>query len=203
MVLTRKGFTLVELLIAAAMISVLFVGLGAHLRGGITLWLRSTQTVEGLQRQRVALDRLERDLANAVVYGGALPVLESDGKRMVWATIEPAGREQPARLRIVAYECAERGGVQGLWRGSQTASEALAQAEASPVLLLPQCEALTFRYAYQPAAPSEPLVWEGSWGQTDHLPKLIEITLMRSGRTVSRTVEIPSGVLEPLEPPAP
>ena len=62
------GFTLVELLIAATMMSVLFIGLGSHLRGGIAVWRQTTQRVDALQRERVALDRLERDLANSVIY---------------------------------------------------------------------------------------------------------------------------------------
>src|SRR3989338_7112977 len=62
------GFTLVELLIAATMMSVLFIGLGGHLRGGIEVWRQTTQRVDALQRQRVTLDRLERDLANGIVY---------------------------------------------------------------------------------------------------------------------------------------
>ena len=80
--LTLFGFTLVELLLAATLISILFVGLGAHLRGGIIVWRRTTQTGEQLQRRRVAFTRLERDLANAIryddrgtAYGAALGLL--------------------------------------------------------------------------------------------------------------------------------
>src|SRR3989338_7951880 len=66
--LPALGFTLVELLIAATMMSVLFIGLGGHLRGGIIVWRQTTQRVDALQRERVTFDRLERDLANGIVY---------------------------------------------------------------------------------------------------------------------------------------
>ncbi len=65
----ENGFTFVELLIAATIMSVLFVGLGSHLRGGILVWRRATATAETVQRERVGFDRMERDLANAFAYG--------------------------------------------------------------------------------------------------------------------------------------
>ena len=40
----QAAFTLVELLIAATMMSILVVGLSAHLRGGLTVWRRVTDT---------------------------------------------------------------------------------------------------------------------------------------------------------------
>ena len=198
MVLNRRGFTFVELLIAATMMSVLFVGLAAHLRGGITLWLRTTKTIESLQRQRVALDRLERDLANAFVYGAARPAWEAETERVSWTTVEPASREHASRVRVVSYECGPRGGVEGFWRISQSVSEARSGAETEPERLLDGCEALTIRYAYQPADPSQPLAWETAWRKAaDALPKLVEVTLTRAEGVARRTVEIPPGLLEP------
>ena len=113
-----SGFTFVELLIAATMISVLIVGLAAHLRGGIIVWQRATQTTEALQRQRVALGRLERELANAIVYDerdaaygsreGQLPSPEFGAHDLRWFTVVPSGKGI-STVRFVTYECKQMG----------------------------------------------------------------------------------------------
>ncbi len=220
--LQRNGFTLVELLIAATMISILCVGLGAHLRGGIAVWQHVTTVSEALQRERVAMSRLEHDLANAVLYEtreekygpepGKLPVrpFKLSSGEVAWFTIAPSGRGQPAKLRLVRYVCGEIDGTKGLWRLSQSAGEARGRREvSSKLLLMRDCSGLSIRYAYLPAEADsgEELQWDSSWENLDQLPRLVEWQISRtSEHSTERVFGIPAGVLKPFgeasQPPA-
>ena len=205
------------MMIAAMMISILFVGLGAHLHGGLAVWARATKTAESLQRQRVALDRLERDLTHAIVYDagggsyeareGAVPEPQLTGTSLRFFTVESSGASRRPVVRVVGYRIESINDRKGLWRTSQSIAQARAGLEAAPELLLPEADAPAFQYAYLP--PSEgvdqptsagPLEWHGEWRDAQkELPRLVQGTLMVSGRTLQRTYWIPVGVLKPFE----
>ncbi|MEK7424510.1 MAG: prepilin-type N-terminal cleavage/methylation domain-containing protein, partial [Actinomycetota bacterium] len=183
----QQGFTFVELLIAATMMSVLFVGLGTHLRGGIAIWRRATTTTETLQRQRVALDRLERDLAHTILYDlrpaaygpedGKLPPLQFTSSALAWVTLSLDAQQLPA-VRFVMYECGEVEGTPGLWRTSRSIRDARARREARPERVLPECEGLSFQYAYLPADASMPLEWHDLWLEPERsVPSLVRVSV--------------------------
>jgi hypothetical protein len=182
------------------MLSVLFVGLSGHLRGGVEVWRRTTQTVEDLQRQRVALDQLEGDLARAVRYlvegdTSLLPTFEAD--RLRWWTVAPVSAQQPG-ITLVTYACGPVDGGQGLWRESRSINQARAGIEVTRTLILPACESLLLQYAYLPSVEGEPLAWQPEWEFPNELPRLLEVSVrLSSGQEVKRVMAIPIGVLRP------
>ena len=201
-----SGFTFVELLIAATMMSILFVGLGAHLRGGLIVWQQSTLRGEAVQRRRSAFDRLERDLANAFVYDnreeaygeefGGLPAPQFGADALVVFTVERIPGGLPA-VRIVTYRCEEREGTAGLWRTSQSIGEARAKLEPAAALLLGGCSALWLQYAQRRTAGEGRLEW-GPPADTGPLalPRLIKVSLKLSGGgRMERVCAVPAGVL--------
>ena len=206
------GFTFVELLIAATMTSVMFVGVGTHLRGGLTVWRRATETAQMLRRERVALDRLSRDLANAVIYDprlqaygeeeGTLPLPAFEAERLSCFTVAAATRERLPSIRFVRYRCEPDGVQAGLWRSSQSLGEARARLDPARERLLPECGRLSFRYGVLPAGTSAdppPLEWRDSWtGAEQRLPRLVEVQVrLPSGRRLRRVIEIPVGTSAP------
>ena len=207
----RAAFTLVELLVASTMTAILFTGLGAHLRGGLAVWERATTTAEQLQRRRVALDRLERELANSLGYDaredaygdeiGTLPRPEFAADRLAWFTAAPAGSDGMPSIRFVTYACGQREAGEGLWRTSQTLGEAKAKQPAAPELLLPGCRALRVQYAHAPRDPAEPLAWRAEWKEPPSmLPSLLDVTLtIGSHETVRRVMLVPPGRLKAAE----
>jgi prepilin-type N-terminal cleavage/methylation domain-containing protein len=210
--LQQSGFTFVELVIAATILAILTVGIATHLRGGVVVWRRATQVTEALQRQRVALERLERDLANAIVYDvradddvygpqeGALPWPQFTGDVLGWYTVAPPGRDAGG-VRHVTYTCAEVEGVTGLWRTAQTLGAARRRQSApAPQLLLPGCETLRAQFGYQPAEGGIELEWLARWDDPLTLPRLMEVSLdLDSGATLTRVLSAGSGVLPPVE----
>ena len=206
--LRPNGFTFIELLIAATMVSILFVGLSSHLQGGMTVWRLATTTTAARQRERMAFERLARDLANAFVYDAqesSQPAPQLGDRALKWFTVSARSAGGAPTVRLVSYECAQVGETVGLWRTSQSVSEARAGREPTPELLLPECDALSIRYAYLPVASGqstgtfEPLAWFPEWqsGTTRDLPRLLEASVhLVSGRSSRRILAIPVGVLK-------
>ena len=190
------------------MIAIMFVGLSSHLQGGMAVWRLATTTTAAQQRDRVAFERLGRDLANAFVYDareGAQPAAQFTAHALQWFTVAARSAAGVPAVRLVTYECRQTGGAAGLWRTSQSVSEARAGREPASELVLPECDALSIRYAYLPGADSAsggavaPLAWLPEWqsGTTGDLPRLLEASAhLASGRMIQRVLAIPAGVLK-------
>jgi len=217
MLVRAGGFTFVELLIASVMISIMFLGLTTHLAGGMRVWHRVTETSESLQRQRMALERLQRELAGAIVYdrrpesygeqSGVLPSLAFEEDALRWISVVATQARQPARVRMLSYTCGQREGERGLRRTSQSIGEARSQQAPASQLVLPECETLSLRYAFLPQDESAPLEWDTRWPdpEKEGLPRLMAVSIeLTSGRRIQQIVMIPSGVLKqrPAESPS-
>lgn len=208
------AFTFVELLIAATMTAILFVGLGAHLRGGLTVWRHAHVSMDRLQQRRVAFERLERDLANAVIYDsrpeaygtepGQLPAPEFASGSLAWFTAMPPTADAAARIQMVGYACDTLDGEPGFWRLSWTIPEARAARPPKRQRLLPECGALEIRYAHLPASLAGPLEWRAEWRDAaQDFPRLLDVSIrFASGEELRRLYAVPIGVLKPAEAPA-
>ena len=203
----RAGFTFVELLVAATMLAVLMVGLGAHLRGGIAVWRRASALADTLQRRRVALEMLERDLRNALVYDerpdaygdqpGLLPLPQFGAGTLAYFTVVPLSREAGPQVEYVTYQCGSVGQEAGLWRTSLSVAQARTpSAQPQPQRLLPDCETLSLEYAYRPEDPAALLVWQPLWSDPLQLPQLVRVSVrLTSGESLQRVVVAPGGVV--------
>jgi hypothetical protein len=189
----------VELVLAATIVAILMVGLGVHLRGAMMVWRRTTDTLERLQRERVALERIGRDLANAFVYDGSdhARVQHAFGAREAkWITMTSSTAKGPA-VRSVAYRCATAERGTQLLRSEQTPREAsTGVGDVSESVLLPGCEGLAFRYAFLPEEGGVDLLWQEQWPYLNELPRLIEVTITSArGRALRVVFANPSGSL--------
>ena len=190
------GFTLVELLMAATLFSILMVGVVAQLRGGVLAWRRTTSAVEELQQVRVAMDRIADDLANAVVLdpqpASALQTQFSRGMMRFYTV--------GTRVRLVQYALVDDGGSSRLMRAVQSAQEAQAGQALHSEPLLAGAKNLSLRYAALPGDADDRIVWQDQWTDPAGLPKLVELTMdvqtSANVRHVRRVVEIPSGHLQ-------
>lgn len=222
---SRRGFTLLELLIASTMIAILIFGLSQHIRSGVVIWDRTTSTGELFQRQRVALARLRGDLSKAVVfdkrkdqaYGPetgklTLPVFASD--ELSFYVNLPQTRQTQAGVYRVRYWCDHNSDSSGWWRELATISQVRNQEPAQTLeRLLPSCAEMSVRFAYHPGGGPGELNWRPVWDQEIELmPRLLEITLRwdneegkdyleNDARLFAREVmRNPAGVLIPYQP---
>ncbi len=219
----RGGLTFVELLLAVTMVAILFVGLGTHLRGGIAVWRRVTQSTEARQGVRAAIDRMSRDLSGAFIFDDrpeayaaqtewALAPAELNGNSVAVYTAASRQWDESSSVRRVSYWCGRSGEQTGLWRSSWSVAQVRAKQGPDPELILADCEAHSLKYAYlrsdDPGRQSEPIEWRAAWQETPKfLPRLIDVTLTVAGRpdpqgnaAARRTLEtvmmIPAGVLK-------
>ncbi len=218
------GFTLLELLIASAMIAVLIFGLSQHIRSGVTIWRRTTKSGEMSQRQRVALSRLRRDLAHSVVfdprsdvaYGTeigqlTLPVFEAN--ELLFYSRMSETHQNLAGVHQVRYWCDDSAESSGLWREVTTIAQVRNDEDAQSLeRLLPSCQELSIRYAYHVGGGPGELIWRPRWNKELTLqPKLLEVSVywdnevgtdygLGDAKIFSREVmRIPTGDLVPYE----
>ena len=188
------------------MLAILIVGLSTHLRGGITVWRRTSQRIDAMQRRRVALDQLERDLSNAIIYDerpdaygsppGLLPPVEFGPSRLAWYAVVPAGQGSDATVQYVEYWCDAIDGPRSLWRRSRSIAQARTGIGPPPQLLLPGCDALAAQYAYKPENASQPLLWQAQWTEALKPPQLVAVSVqLGPGEQVRRTIVVAQGIL--------
>ncbi len=208
----RRGFTLVELLVASTMMAVLIVGLSVHLRAGLEIWRRLNTDGDARQRLYVATERLERDLAQAVIidtreeaYGIGPPMLPQPlfgASQLDWYVVYPSGPTRPnGDAAFVSYWCGESEGKHGLWRTVLSLSAARARLETTPQLLLDGCESLSVRYAYLALEGTSGLDWREQWnGGIERLPALLDVRIeLSDGATLRQVLPVPAGVLVAFE----
>lgn len=219
-----SGLTFVELLIAVTMVAILFVGLSTHLRGGITVWQRVTRYTQARQSQRAALDRVSRDLANAVLleekpekYGTVSPKwapLVFSGESLSFYTLPALKNGQLQPPQFVSYQVSPCDQAEGSCLMRRVWS--LNQARNPPVsgiqypdyeTLLSGCKGLNLEYAYlpsaDPASTPQALEWKSYWEQADDklaLPRLIRLNFSlqmpsQETRKLTTVAVIPAGAL--------
>lgn len=196
--LRRFGFTFIELIIAVTMFSVLFLGLGAHLRGGIMVWRRVTATGELRQQQRVSVERMRRDFANAFIYDSRedAPTTPRFGPdAFSWTTVRVGSEYASGAMEHVRYWCGSIDGKTGLWHTRQTVGEVEAGLEALAELLIPDCESMVMEFAYAPEIEGEPMQWSSTWEIAGGLPGLVAVTFNGKRNLFS----VPAGTLIPSE----
>ena len=200
------GFTLIELLMAATLFSILTMGVVVQLRGGMTAWRRTISAVDELQQVRAALDRVSKDLANAVILDPRLdalvqPVFSSDAIQV--ATIHTDWRGG-ARAQVISYAVDSQERVSTLIRRSETVQEAFADLPPRLEPILPGVTRLSLRYASLPEGGAMQWVWQGTWPNPTILPKLIEVTIEFSAgagpRQIRQVLLLPTGSLRGSEP---
>src|SRR4026208_1395059 len=91
-----RGFTLIEMLVALAIFSVIAVSVQTVLRSGLRVWRAGNAATEAHQSARNFFNLLGRDPQNAIDYGEDAPFAGS-AKRLSFMTLE---RDWTAPQRI-------------------------------------------------------------------------------------------------------
>jgi general secretion pathway protein J len=177
--MTKRGFTLLEVLLALSIVAALMVIVSGGLRIGLTAWQRGEARSAKLDRDRSLVVLLEGALAGAFPYrvtpGEAeQPRLLFDGQpdRLTFATLSPPlPTAAPAAFAVVSL-ASDAG---GLTLRQQILPSPVSLDRVEPMLIDARTSALRFRYL-----GDEPESWEDVWDLTkeDSLPRAVEITLV-------------------------
>ena len=199
-----SGFTLLEALIAIALMGVIFAGLGSITSQWLPNWNRGIARAQRAELVRLALDRLVADLgasefispnrdSNAPLFDGT-----ENSVTLVRSVIGPNSRPGLEIVRIAGID--DKGG-QVLVRATKPfaplpPNTILPRPSdfATPTVLLRSPYQISFAYA------GRDKVWRTNWQNADRLPAAVRLTVRDT--TSGRTLTISTTALVHVELPA-
>jgi prepilin-type N-terminal cleavage/methylation domain-containing protein len=170
----RRGFTLLELMIVAAILGVVIAAIGACLAAGMRVWDATRKYGRGEPQFVLACAMMEKDIVNAfpffaVSFSGtvdsvSMPALLRGGEPAAVAMLQP----EPARIGTVRY----------LWLRDREAVGRKAWVYPSPEppdaaseVVAPLVTSLRFRYM---AAGDAAGVWRDTWTDQSNMPYCVQ-----------------------------
>ena len=193
----QRGFTLIELMLASLIISLIVASVYGSFRGGLQAWREGNTRVERHQMIQITLEEMARQLRAAYIAPNNSDIGFTGnpvGMDFVYASL-PSDRQQP--------------GGNGLWRVSYR----LVEEEEDQLGKLVREQRMTPYTAEIPLTSSEEVIdsvfdlsfqyygrdgWEESWHSNRDLPQTVRIKLVLEDEagytdTFSTLVDIPAG----------
>lgn len=194
---TDAGFTLVEMLVALALLALMLASMPSALRLG----LRALSAAEDLERaaaRQAATDFMEQRLVQASpIYehradGRSRVAFRGDATSVTF--IAPAASGATSSLYSFEFKAATdvagRNGVAASFASYRPGSDRPdSRAPRQERLLLPET-GVAFRY-FGAATPRSAPQWNEVWDATDNLPELVEVRLMAARSGTSRVLLVP------------
>jgi prepilin-type N-terminal cleavage/methylation domain-containing protein len=177
----RRSFTLIEVLIATSIITIVATSLYSAFYTGMLSYRRLEAEFETHQNARVILSRIEQDLKNAFAYLITDPKFAGQKEAIEFFTVldaYSAGRSYPSIYRL-KYEFQEKAlkrsyseGVGALVSQTGLVSEELAS----------NIKEISFEYALGLDTPANPYQWQEVWSEEQikktPLPLAVKVKLI-------------------------
>ncbi len=186
----RRGFTLIEMLIALGILSTVTLAAAAALRTGVDAWRRTELTTRMTQEARRVLEELGRELRASATVPGKPWELEAD--RLAFDTVRIDG-EDPGYFRMTYFIGKKDGPLEKIREGYRKDDEKAkaafhTESDAEILFLYPD---------YNPENP-ETTLWKAEWNSEGIIPPVIRVrlTLFESDGTPHnylRTLWVPVG----------
>ncbi len=170
-----RGFTLVELLVALGLFTVIAGAIAAVSATGLRCWTQAQEALTTLPRLTTCLEHLATQLRSSVTLPDT-PWTSGAGT-LTFVTTE----DQGLTPIIVTYQRTPDGHL--VERHTPLANHTRQDHQ-----WFPHVSVLTVHYGY--FTEDGTLAWEPTWADPDHVPKLVQITL----GPLTKTVLIPTGV---------
>lgn len=180
----QRGFTLLEIIVVMALLSLVMLGLGASLRSFASTEARVDARLEQAHEFRAVVrfvqsvaGRVSSDKRTRDVAAGASPYwFVGEPQSMAWIGIMPARFGAGGRYFFrLAAEPVEQGQALVLRFAPWTPEAAFPDwAQAESRLLVPELVSAQFRYL---DARSPELAWLDAWAPIDHLPAKLSLAL--------------------------
>jgi len=185
----EKGFTLLEILIAITILSLIAVIIGGSVRLGIRAWEKGEAGIDGSQRLRVLSERLSQQIKSAYPY----EIETEDGKVVafgggpdsLWFVTSLTTHAAESPLKWVSYSVKD--GALVVKEGRLPDKKLLEMVSEKGVVLAPEVSELSLEYLSREGR------WEESWDLKESLPQAVRISM--SG-IPSFVVSIPAGRTE-------
>lgn len=199
--MNRKGFTLIEFVLALAIAAVLAAVLGGVLRGAVSTWRDMRDTSRARQRAHALYDRLGRDLRNSLSIPGE--TFKGSSKEILFNTLvdvsaTPGSLETVPSIARVSYREEQNSAGTQMVMDQQRYSTVPSVELLAQRVILPADVKFSFSYW---GGPDSRILWEDVWIDTTTFPRAIKAELVfpsKKGPIRYESVfQIPSGVLPP------
>lgn len=212
------GFTLIEILIAVSIFSVIAIALYTGFNAGIRVWRRAEQNMELHQSIRFFLGGIGKELRNAINYGQAEGIGEIAGEGEAKLVVKPdlvfvgerdnisfvtlitrilEENESSVELAKINYSLNTDG---TLMRKAAYQNEGFAETDINTEKLISDVEELRFEYVYKAEDEELPPTWKDYWQGQEGLPIGVKVFLkLKKQEGIAgdffKTVFIPTGIM--------
>lgn len=187
---SRKGFTLLELIITVTLLGIMVLIISGALRLGIRAWEKGEEKAAVIEPPIRVLQLMERQIASTLPYqfkkaGKKFPLFDGGPDRLEFVSLSPLAPRQGADAVHIVYSVhpnANKGVDLFFFEEALSAFDATAEkADDSPGSrhgMLGGVYAVSFEYAASIETADE-LVWETQWrpGEQKGVPAAVKITL--------------------------
>jgi len=200
----NKGFTLIELIIAMLIFSIVAVAIYSTFSTGLIAWRKGEESSRSYQNARLILNKMALELRNAFFYSNIKFVGKAN--ELYFATFLPfssvPGIDHQLQLYRVAYHLDNNHSLQ---RQEESLPEVFQGKEEKAQEFSSSVRELSFAYGYEyyGEGKKEPqFIWKDEWTDKEAVPSLVRITLTLEGNsgtpegiTFVRTVYLPTGII--------
>lgn len=161
----KDGFTLVELLIAASIFSLILISLYSAFQAGILSYKRIDSAFEVYQAARIIFNRIESDLKNSFLYSADESRFKGEAQAIeFFSAIDTfeKGSIYPGACRI-KYAFKDASLKRFFYQGADAFKEGL---DSQGEDLSSDIKEVSFQYACLADTPEKPYAWLESWPQT-------------------------------------
>lgn len=213
---SREGFTLLELLLAVTIFSVIAVALIATFNAGIKILRRSEESMRQHQDLRYALDEVALDLRNALL--AELPQAEAETEEIEgeeeevyyfsgsstgfdFMTLKDVYDEDKIKREVcrVRYFLREGAPLKFVRSVSSASAGYASGADANEELISDIIKSVEVSYAFEPHDEDMPPEWHDNWEMPEAIPAGVKIRFDLKGvgtlQNITKTVFIETGVL--------
>lgn len=202
--MNKRAFTFIELIIAAAIFSIIAVSVYSVFNAGVRVWLKTNPIIEGNQSMRVFFNMISVDLKNAVIYSTATGSenFKGEANEISFITlVNVSGKDSAphAELARVSYSFGTDKDKKtvNIKRLVAARDEGLDEFNAKGEALLSSSgiseEDVGFEYCYKESTPDIEYAyeWKNMWDDTSKIPRGVSIKLGE----FRKVVFIPTGEL--------
>jgi prepilin-type N-terminal cleavage/methylation domain-containing protein len=188
------GFTLIETLIVAAMLSVVALALYSTFSSGIKIWQKLTQKVLA-DDVNIFFEKISDDLRNSFRFSGISFVGREDSLNFATLVKTDFGqREKVFTVGKVDYTFDAQ--TKSLNRQQVSYSQLYQNTSVPLRQMIANVEALRFQY-YRYNPEEELYVWEDFWQEEENIPLAVRITIYFGNaaktESLAKTISIPLG----------